>query len=198
MINDIIVSFYRNDRTSDAKELVCQLIKCNPMEIRALMLDLDQKKVTTYNIPQYSSFDDGSIRLIEYLRMAGDFGPSFVEVGQHFLDIGHSEVAYTKYGENHSKLGELLGLVEIIKKDRKRVFLTDLGREVEKLDKEKQRVCLAKLSARIPIVQEAMKKDICDIDKLEQLLNIYLSAATALRRRRNTWDLIVLAQGCEK
>ena len=166
-------------------------------ELKIIMSTISQKPVTSSNIPQYSSFENGTYQMLKYLRMAGDFGPSFLEIGKHFSESGHKNGAYVKYGENHAKLAELLGLVKIKKTDRKRVFLSDLGREIERLDIEKQQDCYTKLASRIPIVQEAIKLGLSDAKELEKHLHNYLSPVTAVRRRKNTWSLIEKILGCE-
>ena len=159
---------------------------------------MQQKPVKSQNIPQYSSFENGTYQMLKYLRMAGDFGPSFLEIGKHFSENGHKKGAYVKYGENHAKLAELLGLVTIEKKDRKRVFLSDIGREIERLEAEKQQVCYTKLAARIPIVQEAIRLNLSNAKELEEHLRNYLSPITAVRRRKNTWMLIEkIILGCD-
>lgn len=197
MVHPIIKEYYTNGICNDALKLVDELCICSRSDICKLISKLDQKKITTATIPQYSSFDNGTINMIRFLRMAGNFGPSFLEVGQHYLESGHQERAYIKYGENHSKLAEILGTTIIKKEDRKRVYLNELGYALEKRSLEEQHDCFIKLAGIVPIVQYAIINNIEDDRELEKVLCNYLSPSTALRRRRNTWYLISGLRGDE-
>ena len=179
MVNSIVCVYYETGKYNNADELIDSLLECSNENICYLISGLEQKEIVTYSIPQYSSFVDGTTNMIKYLRMAGDFGPSFLEVGQHYIDSGSDERAYVKYGENHAKLAEILGVVEIRQESRKRVYLNELGKSLEKL------------SGRVPIVQYAIKHGTPDAKALEEVMRMYLSKSTAERRRRNTWDMVV-------
>jgi len=192
-----LINYFAENKITSPDTIVNELLNTSLEELCEWLRDLEQKTVNTHNIPQYSSYKDGTFEMLKYLRMSGDFGPSFPEIGEHFLESGHKSMAYIKYGENHAKLAQLLGLVEIKKTDKKRVYLSEIGRTIEKLSEEKQYDCFAKLAVRIPIVQEAIKQDIPSAKELEEHLKIYLSPVTALRRRKNTWELIKRLQGCE-
>ena len=197
MFQSQLEEFFITGTYTDAKELVGELCASSRETICSLVSRIEQKNITTSTIPQYSSFDDGTVNLIQFLRMAGNFGPSYLEVGRHYLENGHTERAYIKYGENHAKVSELLGTTTIKKEDRKRVYLNEIGYEIEKLSTDKQHECFIKLSGRIPIVQYAIKNDIVSDRDLEEVLGRFLSPSTALRRRRNTWYLISALRGDE-
>lgn len=196
-MTDQLINFFDTGDYISSEKIVEDLIITSSGDICDLVISLNQKPVTKYNIPQYSNYSNGTFEMIKYLRMAGDFGPSYTEVGEHFLSTGHNINAYTKYGENHSKLSDLLGITVIKKTDRKRVYLTELGRTIEKLEYDKQEDCFIKLAGRIPIIQEALKNNIMTSKELEDLLNIYLSPKTALRRKKNNWVLIYKIRGCD-
>ena len=185
-----LMDYFSTGIVSSPKKIVDELLCVGIDEIKKAVLATPQQTVTNHNIPQYSSFMNGTSEMLKYLRMSGDYGPSFIEIGEHYLESGHKATAYIKYGENHAKLAELLGIVVIKKSDKKRVFLSDIGREIEKLDSEKQEECYIKLAFRIPIVQEAIRLNISSAKELEVHLNTYLSPVTAVRRRKNTWSLI--------
>ena len=198
MESKIVNAYFENCKFTDAATLVDELLALSRQEVCEIIVSQDQKEITTASIPQYSSFDDGTVNLIQFLRMAGNFGPSFVEVGKHYLDTGHQERAYIKYGENHAKLSELLGTTVIKNEDRRRIYLNELGLAIERRNAEEQHECFVRLSARVPIVQYALKKDIQSDKELERVFGNYLAASTALRRRRNTWYLISALRGEEQ
>ena len=191
MVNSIVCEYYETGKYNNADELIDSLLECSNENICYLISGLEQKEIVTYSIPQYSSFVDGTTNMIKYLRMAGDFGPSFLEVGQHYIDSGSDERAYVKYGENHAKLAEILGVVEIRQESRKRVYLNELGKSLEKRSEAEQEDCFVKLSGRVPIVQYAIKHGTPDAKALEEVMRMYLSKSTAERRRRNTWDMVI-------
>lgn len=192
MINPLVCKYYETGRYNNADELIDSLLECSKENICYLISGLDQREIVTYSIPQYSSFSDGTTNMIQYLRMAGDFGPTFLEVGQHYIASGSDERAYVKYGENHAKLAEILGVVDIRQENRKRVYLNELGKALEKRSKTEQEDCFVKLAGRVPIVQYAIKHGIPDAKALEEVMYKYLSKSTAERRRRNTWDMVVM------
>lgn len=187
--------YYKSGKCKEPEIIINDLLNVSRKEICEYIESIEQKPVTKHNIPQYSSYTNGTVELLRYLRMSGDYGPTFLEVGEHFLDNRHKQNAYIKYGENHSKLAEELGIVEIRKIGKKRVFLTSVGRTIEKLDDVQKEDCIAKMAGMIPIVQEAIKLKITDAKELEALLKKYLSPVTCVRRRRNTWILIEKLRG---
>ncbi len=197
LMNELIESYYSQGRCIDSENFVRELLITDVAVIRDFVIDIPQQEISTYNIPQYSSYEDGTSGMISFLRMSGNYGPTYSEVGRHFLDPGHKDAAYVKYGENHSKLAESLGLVRIEKDKKRRVYLSDIGRNVEGLDIKDQNDCFTKLSMRIPIIQYAIKKNVVDYKAMELLLREYLSASTAIRRRKNTMDFLLMIEGKE-
>ncbi|HZJ76488.1 MAG TPA: hypothetical protein VFC70_02155, partial [Oscillospiraceae bacterium] len=92
-------------------QLIKELSSISLPPLLTMVIDKSAPKIMTDNIPQYSSYTDGTKKLINILRMAGDNGPSFKEIGIYLLGGGRSDVAYIKYGENHAKLAREYGLV---------------------------------------------------------------------------------------
>lgn len=104
MESKVVAEYYMTGQYTDANALVEELLQLDRKDVCDIVVNLEQKVITTASIPQYSSFDDGTTNLIQFLRMAGNFGPSFVEVGKHYLETGHQERAYIKYGENQCQV----------------------------------------------------------------------------------------------
>ena len=196
-MNEILKRYFEDGTYDDANTLIDTLLYYSDEDIVENVVSTEEKTIEPYNIPQYSSYDDGTVNIIHYLRCIGDFGPNFVEIGKHYLGSDHNDVAYTKYGENHAKLAEALGLASIVNEGRKRVYLTEIGRELEKRDIEVQKNCIKKLAGQIPIVQRAFKDDFRGVSELERLMYDYLSESTVKRRRKNTWDLVCKLRGDE-
>lgn len=149
--------------------------------------------ITQANIPQFSNFDDGTTRLIKTLRKAGDYGPVFDDLGQYLTGPGKKAAAYKKYGENHSKLAALFDLVYIVRKDgANKVYLTELGKAVEKIPEEKLRIIYAKLAVKIPIIKSLIMDAVASDGNIEKTLSCFLAQSTILRRRSNVRYLINL------
>lgn len=132
---------------------------------------------------QFSNFDDTNINLVKTLKLAGNSGFSFEEVGFYLLRNKKSvntKGANIKYGENHSNTARLLGLTKYI---GKKVYLTNVGYVFDKLTEGQQKKLLSRLAIRSRLVSsilhEAMRKDV-DIDKKLGFL-----AETTFNRRRN-------------
>lgn len=160
------------------------------------MLNADTGNINSTNIPQFSNFDDGTIKLLKILRQSGDFGPIFDEVGRFLTGNGKKTGAYKKYGENHSKLAELLDLVYIDKSERSRqVYLSCLGREIEMMCEKEVMSVFAKLAIRIPIVIEIIKSATYGKVSVDQILSKYLAETTVIRRRTNVKYIVNLIEG---
>lgn len=182
--------------TIKAEDFISILQNTNTVEISEIIKSSKLRPITKSNIPQYSSLFNGTLGLMHYLRMSGNFGPSYYEVGKHFLDNNQNRTALVKYGENHSKLAGLLGIVSLVKEGRlSKVYLNELGKCIESMDEPVQQALISKLSINIPIVSFCIKNDINTVDQLEEILLEYLTDVTAIRRRKNTWDLVKLYRG---
>ncbi len=68
--------------------------------------------ITSKDIPQFSSFKNCTKNICKKLLEVNDPGLQFIEIGKLLLDDGNSrnDVAYRKYGENHSKTAFELGM----------------------------------------------------------------------------------------
>lgn len=202
ILNEIDIAQLERDSNEEGNNLVSWMCKeiINEMknikieEIVEFIKNNDTNEINSANIPQFSCFENGTILLIERLRMAGNYGPTFRELGEQFLGQGRKKGAYVKYGENHAKLGQLYGLAYITKDRASRVYLSTLGRMVERTEINEQKELLSKFSFKIPIVQSCIKEDIRNTDKVTNLLMQYLSKKTALRRRSNVITILKMLE----
>jgi hypothetical protein len=153
----------------------------------------NKASITQANIPQFSNFQDGTIRLINTLRKAGDYGPVFDDIGLYLTKPGKKASAYKKYGENHSKLAGLFDLAYITRKGgAKKVYLTELGKVIEKMPEKKIRNILTKLAIKIPVVKNLIKSAVEGEVTIDSILRCYLSPSTVARRRPNVNYIINL------
>lgn len=180
------------------------LIKSNDLTYKSHCLYStfrDNFKICTSGIPQFSSFENGTYKLTELLIENNNPGFSFLEVGKLLLPNGKKDSAYTKYGENHSKLAESLGLVHITQSTKFRlVYISDLGVKFLKLSELNKILFLKYQIYNIPLIKYLF--NICfdnTIDIEEFILDIStLSQSTAKRRCSNIKALInFLIQGSD-
>lgn len=143
-------------------------------------------------IPQYSNFEDGTYNLLNLLDNNLGTGYTYLELGKLLQEPGKKIGAYTKYGENHAKLSVILGLAYIEKKDKsKRVFISDLGKKFNSLNKDEKSIFLKYQIYNIPVLKYifnlSIKNNVNIIQFLQNISNI--SFSTAKRRSSNIRDL---------
>lgn len=132
---------------------------------------------------QFSDFDAGSIRICTKLINVGNPGVTYLEAGKLLLDDGISrkEGAYTKYGENHLKLSESLGLTHELTRT---YFISCIGMIYPDLSEENQKRLLTRLLLRNKFVIRLIKAADKGNVNLRQFLYM-LSESTYVRRRSN-------------
>lgn len=158
--------------------------------ITKIKQETNRNKPSAANIPQFSNFRDGTFRCVDILSKAGDWGPSFLELGKYLAEQRKKNVAYIKYGENHAKLANLLDLVYINDKTPRQIFLTCLGKTFLGLTAMDQELLLKRLILRLPIIKEITCSNQMDI---KDILGEYLSKTTAVRRTSNIKTLLDFA-----
>ncbi len=149
--------------------------------------------ISPKNIPQYSNLEDGTFKIIEILKK-NNSGMSFNEIGVGLTGSGKKDVAYKKYGENHSKLAELLDLVYITIDSPRKVFLTDLGKLFSRSDLNIKIKILHNQILRIPIIQDIIKNWSDANFNLIEYLNKFLAKSTAIRRTPNIKQLLAFLE----
>ena len=142
-------------------------------------------EISTEEIPQFSTFERGAFIVVEILEKENDVGLTFEEMGKR-LQRGHrNTVANRKYGENHSKLAELLDFATITQGRPRKVFLTKLGRAFIKAnDKEKSEILKSQIY-RMAIVKDIIDKHVLDSFNLDAYLRPLIKESTINRRKGN-------------
>jgi hypothetical protein len=89
------------------------------------IVDNNKTEISSSNIPQFSNLLNGSFKLIRILEQCGDYGPTFMKLGQYLTGKDKKKGAYIKYGENHTKLAASLEMVWIKKENHiSKIYLT--------------------------------------------------------------------------
>jgi len=181
-------------------ELVNKMITMSMETVIDTIVNMNTSPVTAANIPQFSNLNDGTYCLLNILKKAGNFGPTFNDLGKYLTGQGKNEVAYRKYGENHAKLAAQMDLTWIATDKRSNeVFLTLLGKEIIKLDKQDFDKMVSKLSVRIPIIRDIIGAAFRGKVDIDIMMSRYLSKSTVLRRKPNIRTLLRLIEDhCER
>lgn len=160
----------------------------------------DDVKLSASLVPQFSSFEKGAYTLPLLLKNFDNLGYTFLEVGKLLLPPGKKDGAYTKYGENHSKLAESLGLVYISNSTKlKTVYLSDLGYKFLNLSDINKDLLLKYQIYNLPLIKYLFNICFDNIINIEDFILIIsnLSISTSKRRSSNIKALInILIDNC--
>ena len=169
------------------KLAVDKILQNDVCEICDVMVDENSKPdILASNIPQFSDFEDGTKRLCEIIVNSGNTGLTYIEMGKYLLGLGKSDQAYQKYGENHSKLGCFLGLVNIKKISRvSKIYISPLGLVFNDLKDEKKDLLLKQLSFRIPVINKILSDSRKRETDIFSNVSSELAKSTAERRIPN-------------
>ena len=143
----------------------------------------DTKVITAKEVFQFSNFDDCTERICKVLKEVNNPGLTFLEAGKLLLDDGkaRTDTAYTKYGENHLKTGELLGLIFSLSNT---YFLSAIGTVYCDLSEDNKARLLTRLVLRSRLVSRLLSASEKGTVDMRQFLYM-LSDSTYVRRRSN-------------
>lgn len=142
--------------------------------------------ITKANIPQFSNFDDCYTGVSQGILESGWEWAIYKKIGFLLRRSPRKDGADQKYGENHSKIAMMMGLVKIEKP--KGVCLTDFGKYTLSLSPDQRENLKAKLCFRIPLIHNYFCSD-KDENTITQCRAI-LSDTTYKRRLSNIKKLI--------
>lgn len=180
----IIQCGVNSDVVNDVMKYLEEIINI-PLEnfYRYVLEYVKKEGVLASDVFQFSKFYDGIISVPCLLKKINR-GVGFYEIGKELQNDGklRSDYAITKYGENHIKLAELLGLVH---KEKKNVFyVSPFGTVISDLSTEMQNKILVRLIVRNKLVSQILIYASERRFKLETLL-YELSTSTYNRRKGN-------------
>lgn len=181
----------------EAGRYLLELLKRTTVDqIISLLHEIEVKEdVTQENIPQYSKLEDTYIHVPNILKQFKNRNVSFEDIGYYLEKEDNpdakTKIALKKYGENHTKLACLLDLAHISKNGIKSdIYITALGEYFINLSNREKRELVAKLSLRIPIIQNRFIES-KDIDTINRDFEI-LSEKTQKRRGSSVLKMIKL------
>lgn len=151
---------------------IINIIICNENNLRP---------IETNSIPQFSNEKD-IYTVLKVLIDSGINDLSYEQVGEYLCPNNAKSTAKRKYGENHYKFANQLGLTT-----KARPFsATEIGIAYYLLNNDSERQALMnRLVFSIPIVQHSIIKATKAKFSMIEYLSEFLSPSTVLRRRSN-------------
>ncbi len=151
--------------------------------ISFISLANNKDQVYPEDIFQFSSFKDATINLCLKIKDKDNPGLSYLEIGKLLQDDGKERLntAYIKYGENHAKFADALGIVFRVYSS---CYLSGIGYIYTKLSSADQEKLLTRLIIRTKLIMKLYQTSQNDIVNLRDFLSV-LSESTYIRRRSN-------------
>lgn len=168
----------------EVEDYVQQIISV-PIE-QFVQRDIDietMEAITPKDVFQFSTLEAGTDQVCFVLNNAGNPGVTFIEAGKLLLDDGklRKDTAYIKYGENHLKTAEALGLLYELTRT---YFVSCIGVVYLQLNEEDRKNLLTRLFLRNKFIARLIKASATARVDARQFLYM-LSDATYVRRKSN-------------
>lgn len=183
--SDEIYATYTEEQLMIAINKLVGILKRASIENILNIIESDREniaEITPANIPQFSSVE--SINdVLDYVNSADEV--TYELIG-YYINKDAKKGAQTKYGENHYKTSASIGLTTV----EKPFLITALGKKYMTLPTEEKIALRNKLFLLVPIVQKILIDARYMQVKPMDILNLYLSASTSLRRRSNVRTMV--------
>ena len=153
-----------------------------------IMQNYKRQPIYASDVFQFSKLEDAMIRVCLCVKKANNPGMKFKKIGELLLDDGEqrSDIAFCKYGENHIKTAELLGLAF---KNESLYYLSVFGLIIDELPNSLRKKLLTRLILRNKLISQLIISSKNSTIDLEAFL-YDLSQTTYLRRRTNIKQII--------
>lgn len=144
--------------------------------------------LSSKDIFQFSNLEDATKNLCKLVKQKKDPGLKHIAVGRILLNDGknRNDGAYTKYGENHAKFAEDLGLMYSLESV---FFLSCLGYVLDELEEDLYKKLLTRLVLRLRLVQKLYLDSLKGVVDLRDSLSV-LSESTFVRRSSNVKTIL--------
>ena len=173
---------------SHKQEVIAHIESLNNIEIKDYIEYIKTRckcqPVMAANVFQFSNFDDATINICRNICKVGNSGVKFIEVANLLLtdNVPRKDGALSKYGENHIKTAEAMGLA--FRNDSKIYYLSAWGCVFAELSNDAQEKFLLRLIIRNKLITQLFIAANHGAFDLEAFL-YDLSKSTYLRRRTN-------------
>lgn len=156
----------------------------------------EREQVTSKDVFQFSDLSDATIVICEKIKAHNNPGVKYIDVGRILLDDGkiRKDGAYTKYGENHVKTAEAMGLFFELSRT---YFLSCLGYVYCDLSIEDRKKLLTRLLLRNKLIIRLLQAS--ENGKINAREFFYmLSDSTYLRRKSNVKTILHILETSEE
>lgn len=149
----------------------------------------DCEAIMAADVFQFSSINDATHNICSIIKSIGNPGLKFKKIGDLLLndEKNRTDIALNKYGENHIKTAELLGLA--FKNDQKYYYLSGLGLLYSDMTTDVQEKLLTRLVLRNKLIIQILILAQNGNLNLEAFL-YDLSKSTYVRRKSNVKKII--------
>lgn len=177
--------YYNYDFPTEEVENYVRQILCVPVE-QFIQRDITMETteaITPKDVFQFSTLEAGTDHICQVLNEAGNPGVTFIQAGKLLLDDGsqRKDMAYIKYGENHLKTAEALGLLYELTHT---YFVSCVGMIYLNLNEEDRKKLNVRLFLRNKFIARLIKATASANVDARQFLYM-LSDATYIRRKSN-------------
>ena len=189
-INEKMMFYKYEFETEKVKKYIDSIININMDEyIDYILNNYDVKFISSDDVLQFSNINDCTCNICNAIRKNGDKGFKILDIGMMLEDDGikRSDLAYRKYGENHSKTACNLGLLQ---ENSHVFFLSCLGYMYNLLSDNEQEELLCRLILRNKLVKKLLyKANKSDCVKYDEEVS-FLKKSTIVRRKSNVKMLL--------
>jgi predicted nucleotidyltransferase len=177
--------YYNYDFPTEEVESYVRQILCVPVE-QFIQRNIEMETteaITPKDVFQFSTLEAGTDHICQALNEAGNPGVTFIQAGKLLLNDGtlRKDTAYIKYGENHLKTAEALGLLYEL---TRMYFVSCIGIIYLKLNDEDRKSLNVRLFLRNKFIARLIKATASANVDARQFLYM-LSDSTYIRRKSN-------------
>lgn len=187
-----------NLETDNAVDYLNELID-TPVEqfMEYIFKKFGREPIVAADVFQFSSLEDATLTVCSKIKNANNPGLTFLEIGKLLLDdnVDRKAGAYTKYGENHIKAAELLGLA--YKGEDKLYYLSFVGMALNTFPEKKRNQLITRLILKNKLVIQLLLFSLNGKFDLEAFL-YDLSETTYQRRRSNIKAVIAMLNASDE
>ncbi len=156
----------------------------------------EREQITAKDVFQFSDLADATVIICEKVKANNNPGMKYIDVGKLLLDDGEirKDGAYIKYGENHVKTAEAMGLFFELSRT---YFLSCLGYIYCELSNEDRKKLLIRLLLRNRLIIRLMQASENGTIYAREFFYM-LSDSTYLRRKSNVKEVLKILATSEE
>lgn len=155
-----------------------------------------REQITAKDVFQFSDMEHATVAICEKVKAHNNLGMKYIDIGKILLDDGEvrKDGAYIKYGENHVKTAEAMGLFFELSRT---YFLSCLGYIYCDLSNEDRDKLLTRLLLRNRLIIRLMQASENGNINAREFFYM-LSDSTYLRRRSNVKAVLNILKSSEE